>query len=63
MARYFIRTHKLEQKLHLSPVPGQPTERRFLVQHRDAAVFALIAPAIGKLHDDPSWRRAVHGYQ
>jgi polar amino acid transport system substrate-binding protein len=63
MARYFIRTHKLEQKLHLSPVPGQPTERRFLVQHRDAAVFALIAPAIGKLHEDPSWRRAVHGYQ
>jgi polar amino acid transport system substrate-binding protein len=63
MARYFIRTHRLEHKLHLSPVPGQPTERRVLVQHRDAAIFALLAPAIHRLRDDASWQRAMHAYQ
>ena len=63
MARYFIRTHKLEHKLRLAPLPGQATERRFLVQHRDAAVFELLAPAIRQLRDDPAWQQALHAYQ
>jgi polar amino acid transport system substrate-binding protein len=63
MARYFIRTHKLENKLRIFPLPGQPTERRFLVQHRDAAVYAQLAPAIRRLKDDPSWQQTVHAYQ
>lgn len=63
MARYFIRSHQLEHRLRVFQVPGQATERRFLVQHRDASIFALLAPAMHKLHDDPSWQRAIHAYQ
>ncbi len=63
MARYFVRSHKLENKLRVHPMPGQPTERRFLIQHRDAAVFEQLAPAIRKLRDDPQWQHALHAYQ
>lgn len=63
MARYFIRTRKLEQTLRVFPVPGQPTERRFLVQHRDARVYEYLAPAVRKLRDDPSWQHTLNAYQ
>ncbi|HEY0062393.1 MAG TPA: transporter substrate-binding domain-containing protein [Telluria sp.] len=63
MARYFARTHKLEHKLRIAPLAGQPTERRFLVQHRNAAVFEQLAPAVRRLHDDPAWQQALHAYQ
>lgn len=63
MARYFIRTHKLEHQLRISALPGQATERRFLVQHRDAAIHALLAPALRKLKDDPAWQHAMQAYQ
>jgi len=63
MARYFMRTHHLEQRLRLYPLPARPTERRFLVQHRDAAIHAQLAPAIRKLRDDPAWQQALQAYR
>jgi len=63
MARYFIRTHKLNTTLRVHPMPGQPTERRFLVQRRDAALYDRLAPVIRKLPDDPVWQRALQAYQ
>lgn len=63
MARYFIRAQNLGARLRVHPMPGPATERRFLVQHRDAGVYAQIAPAIKKLKADPDWQRAAGAYQ
>lgn len=63
MARYFIRTHKLEKTLHVQPMPGPSTERRFLVQRKQAGVYKRLAPAIEKLHADAEWRRLEAAYQ
>jgi len=63
MARYFIRTHKLEKALVVQAMPGPSSERRFLVQRRQADVYKRLAPAIEKLHADPEWRRAEAAYQ
>ncbi|MES2317684.1 MAG: transporter substrate-binding domain-containing protein [Pseudomonadota bacterium] len=63
MARYFIRTHKLETTLRMYPMPGPISERRFLVQRKHAAVYRHLAPAIQKLAADPQWRRATAAYE
>lgn len=63
MARYFIRSHKLDTALRVHPMPGQPTERRFLVQRRDEALYDQLAPVIRRLRDDPAWQRALQAYQ
>ncbi len=63
MARYFIRTHKLSARLRVYPMPGPDTERRFLVQRRDARVFDALAPAVLRLKQDPAWREATAAYE
>lgn len=63
MARYFIRTHNLGTKLKVHAMPGPSTERRFLVQRKQAAIYKHLAPAIQKLRDDPEWRRAEAAYE
>lgn len=63
MARYFMHTHKLKRRLRIYPMPGPATERRFLVQHRDARVFKVLEPAVRKLKDDPAWQRATAAYE
>ena len=63
MARYFIRTHKLKARLRMHPMPGPGTERRFLVQHRDAAVYEALAAAVQALRQDPRWQHTVASYQ
>lgn len=63
MARYFIRMHKLETTLRVYSMPGPGTERRFLVQRKQAAVYVHLAPAIRKLREDPEWRRAEAAYE
>jgi polar amino acid transport system substrate-binding protein len=63
MARYFIRTHKLAATLRVYPMPAAGTERRFLVQRRQRAVYDQLAPAIRQLRDDPAWRRAAAAYE
>jgi polar amino acid transport system substrate-binding protein len=63
MARYFIRTHQLKARLRMHPMPGPGTERRFLVQHRDAAVYEALAAAVQALRHDPRWQHTVASYQ
>jgi polar amino acid transport system substrate-binding protein len=63
MARYFMRTHNLKRRLRIFPMPGPATERRFLVQHRDARLFNVLAPAVRKLKDDSAWLRAAAAYE
>lgn len=63
VARYYLKTHALTDKFQLTDLPGQQTERRFLVPHSKAAVFDKLAPAIRKLKDDPVWQRNAGKYQ
>ncbi|WP_426208368.1 substrate-binding periplasmic protein [Massilia sp. TWP1-3-3] len=63
MARYFMRTHKLNARLRIVPMPGPGTERRFLVQHRDARLYEVLAPAVRRLRGDAAWRRASVAYE
>lgn len=63
MARYFIRTHKLHDKLRVHPMPGPGTERRFMVQRRDGALFEALAPAVARLKTDAAWQKTAAGYE
>jgi polar amino acid transport system substrate-binding protein len=63
VARYYLKTHGLTDQFQLAGLPGQPTERRFLVPHAKAAVFDKLAPVIRKLKDDPVWLRSAAKYQ
>ena len=63
MARYFIGTHKLHAQLRLYPMPGPGTQRRFLVQHRDARLYDVLAPAVQHLKEDAAWHRASAAYE
>lgn len=63
MARYFIRTHRLHNKLRVYPMPGPATERRFMVQRRDQALFDKLAPAIARLRTDADWQKAAALYE
>ena len=63
MARYFIRTHKLGTILRVDTMPGPSTERRFLVQRKQAAIYEQLAPAVKKLRDDQEWRRKEAAYE
>lgn len=63
MARYFIRTHQLHNKLRVFPMPGPGTERRFMVQKNQAALFDKLAPAIARLKTDSAWQKTAAGYE
>lgn len=63
MARYFIRTHGLQHKLRVHAMPGPGTERRFMFQRSQAAMFATMAPAIARLQTDPVWQRTADAYE
>lgn len=63
MARYFIRTHQLGDKLRVRAMPGPGTERRFLAPRSQAKAHARIAPVIRKLRNDPEWKRIVASYE
>jgi polar amino acid transport system substrate-binding protein len=63
VARYYLKTHALTDKFQLTDLPGQQTERRFLVPHTKAAVYDKLAPVIRKLKDDPVWQRSAGKYQ
>jgi polar amino acid transport system substrate-binding protein len=61
--RYFIKTHPLAEKLKVSALPGQQTERRFLVPHPYHEVYERLAPVIRKLKDDPVWQSIRARYE
>jgi polar amino acid transport system substrate-binding protein len=62
MARYFIRVHKLGDRLHVATLPTL-SERRFVAPRRLRAVFDKIAPVIAKLRDDPAWKEKAARYE
>ena len=62
MARYYLRSQRVNTRVQLEVLPGPATERRFLVPHAQAAVFEQIAPVIKKLRDDPEWQRLAKAY-
>jgi polar amino acid transport system substrate-binding protein len=59
---YYIKVHGLQGKFHFGQVPGQLTERRFLVPHAYRHVYDKLAPAIRKLDGDPAWQRIAERY-
>jgi polar amino acid transport system substrate-binding protein len=63
VARFYMKTHAIGGTFTLDELPARQTERRFLVPHAKAAVFAKLAPAIRKLKDDPAWQRIAAKYQ
>jgi polar amino acid transport system substrate-binding protein len=63
MARYFIRTHGLHARLQVYPMPGPGTERRFMFQRSQAALFDQVAPVVVRLKTDPVWQRIAAGYE
>lgn len=62
MARYYVRHHHQGKQLRIFVMPGEPTERRFLVQHRDARLFEPLSAMVRKLREDPQWRKAAAAY-
>lgn len=63
MARYFERKHHLGSRLHIVPMPGSQTERRFTVQLRDARLFEPVSEAVRTLKTDPTWRKMAAAYE
>lgn len=53
--RYYLKTRKAELKLHVSALPGQQTERRFLVPQGRRDLYERLAPLVRQLRDDPEW--------
>lgn len=63
VARYYLRQHKLQQKYRMFSLPAVGTERRFLVPHKQRAVYDRLAPVIKKIQSDPAWIRLMANYQ
>lgn len=60
--RYYIKANGLQGRFQFGHVPGQLTERRFLIPHAYRHVYEKLAPAIKKLDDDPAWQRIAEKY-
>ncbi len=60
--KYYIKTNGLQGRFRLGQVPGQLTERRFLIPHAYRRVYDKLAPAIMKLDSDPAWQRIAEKY-
>jgi polar amino acid transport system substrate-binding protein len=61
--RYYLKLHGLQRKFMYGQVPGQVTERRFLIPHAYRRVHDKLAPAVKKLEHDPAWQRISEKYQ
>lgn len=59
---YYVKANRLQGKFQYAHVPGQPTERRFLVPHAYRHVHEKLAPVIKKLDGDPVWQKIVDKY-
>ena len=60
--RYYTKTHRMSAGIVIESLPGQQTERRFLVPKAKQQVFDKLAPLIRKLNADPNWRRIQSAY-
>ena len=59
---YYIKLRGLQGKFRFGPVPGQLTERRFLIPRTYRHVYDKLAPAIRKLASDPAWQQIAQKY-
>jgi polar amino acid transport system substrate-binding protein len=59
---YYIKLHGLQGRFHFGQVPGQLTERRFLIPHAYRKVHQKLAPAIKRLDADPAWQHIAVKY-
>ncbi|MES2299166.1 MAG: transporter substrate-binding domain-containing protein [Pseudomonadota bacterium] len=60
--RYYTKTHRMTSGIIIEPMPGQVTERRFLVPKSKQAVYDKLAPVIMHLNADPAWRKIQSQY-
>lgn len=63
IVRYFMKTHKLQHKLRVYAMPGPVSERRFMAQRSQQAIYEQLAPAIAALKSDPNWQRIAAAYK
>ncbi len=61
--RHYLKSHQMALKLQVSPLPGQQTERRFLVPHGRRDLYDKLAPVIRQLKDDPEWQAIRARYE
>jgi polar amino acid transport system substrate-binding protein len=60
--KYYIKIHGWRSKFQFGQVPGQVTERRFLVPHAYRHVHEKLAPAIRQLDADPAWQQIAEKF-
>ncbi len=61
--RHYLKTHSVTMKLQVSALPGQQTERRFLIPLNRRDLYERLAPVIKKLKDDPQWQAIRARYE
>jgi polar amino acid transport system substrate-binding protein len=59
---YYVKINKWQGRFQFGHVPGQLTERRFLIPHSYKHVHDKIAPVIKKLDSDPAWQKIAEKY-
>ncbi len=59
---YYIKLNSLQGKFQFGHVPGQVTERRFLIPRAYRHVHEKLAPVIRKLDGDPEWQKITEKY-
>jgi polar amino acid transport system substrate-binding protein len=59
---YYIRLNGLQGRFQFGHLPGQVTERRFLIPRAYRHVHEKLAPAIKKLDGDPEWQKIAEKY-
>ncbi len=59
---YYIKTNHWQGRFQFGQVPGQVTERRFLIPHAYKRVHERIAPIIKNLDHDPAWLKIAEKY-
>lgn len=59
---YYIKINRWQGRFQFGHVPGQLTERRFLIPHAYKHVHDKIAPVIRKLDGDPAWQKIAERY-
>ena len=63
IVRWYLKQHAMQAQFQVHVLLSQPTERRFLIPHAQAAIYHKIAPVLRKLKDDPEWQRSVGKYE
>ncbi len=59
---YYIKRNHWQGRFQFGQVPGQLTERRFLIPHAFKRVHDKLAPVIKKLDTDPAWQKIADKY-